>query len=385
VDEQRTDNPGDPIAGSIALVKWLAIAWGIALLLGAVTLILPDALAAQNSVSLKRAVFTATSTSTLSGFEQSFAHPAAFAWHVQIVFLAQILTGALLSLIGGGVLISRLFGLPHSDRAIAIAGLIVLFLAGIAGVLTIAPNESLLASITRGIGALAGAGTTIAGSGEPTSILRQAIILPLGLAGAAGVVVTLECWQAIIGRSRLSSHALTVLTVMAGVYLLGIVLLTPLVGKFDQANLMLASDIVSSTMGVGATSQSIGQLPRGSDWVIVAMMLVGVGTLSSGGGIGLAWVCTIVASMLPKLLTWIAIELGLVLIALVLILQSEPALSGDRAVMLVVASVRNVGLSHGPVSLTGPGLVILTGLMLVGRLLPLFVIFGWLMGGKRKA
>ncbi len=385
MDEQRTDNPEDPIAGSIALVKWLAIAWGIALVLGAVTLILPDALAAQNNVSLKRAVFTATSTSTLSGFEQSFAHPAAFAWHVRIVFLAQILTAALLSLVGGGVLISRLFGLPHTDRAIATMGLIVLFLAGIAGVLTIAPNESLLASITRGIGALAGAGTTIAGSGEPTSILRQAIILPLGLAGAAGVVVILECWQAIVGKSRLSSHALGVLTMMAGVYLLAMILLMPLVGAFNQTNLMRASDVVSSTMGVGATSQSIGQLPRGSDWVIVAMMLVGVGTLSSGGGIGLAWIRTMGTSLLPKLLLWIAIEGGLVLIALVLILQSEPALSGDRAVMLVVASVRNVGLSHGPVSMTGPGLAIMTGLMLVGRLLPLFVVCGWLLGDKRKA
>jgi len=39
----------------------------------------------------------------------------------------------------------------------------------------------------------------------------------------------------------------------------------------------------------------------------------------------------------------------------VLLLQSEPALAPDRAIVLVVNATLNLGLSHGAISITGMG------------------------------
>jgi Trk-type K+ transport system membrane component len=44
----------------------------------------------------------------------------------------------------------------------------------------------------------------------------------------------------------------------------------------------------------------------------------------------------------------------------------------------------NVGLSHGAVSITGNGLLILSVLMVVGRLLPVLVVMSWVSDANRK-
>jgi Trk-type K+ transport system membrane component len=60
---------------------------------------------------------------------------------------------------------------------------------------------------------------------------------------------------------------------------------------------------------------------------------------------------------------------------LILMISSEPLVPADRILFLVISAASNVGLSHDPIAITGPGLYILSATMLLGRLMPLCVLW----------
>jgi hypothetical protein len=379
-----TDAMTNPLSRDLALVRGLIVVWVITLVLGFLAVNVPGALAAQNEVAPERGIFTAVNASTLTGFTQGFARPGSFAWPVQVVMLAQILTGALLTLIGGGTLLARLLKLPHSTRDIAIASLAIIGLSTLLGAASVGAGESFLQAISRGLGSLAGAGETVAGPLASDDLLLHAVFLPLGIVGSLGVIVILEGWHAVFSRQRISGHALRVLAMGAIAYLVGMLLLTPLLGGYSKSSILLSNNLVAAALGVGNASTPLAQLPRGADWVLVAVALFGVGTLGTQGAFAFAWTKTLPERFVPKLLLWIGCELGIMLVALVLLLQAEPALAPDRAVLLALNATLNVGLSHGAVSITGNGLLILSVLMVVGRLLPVLVVMSWVSDANRK-
>jgi Trk-type K+ transport system membrane component len=51
---------------------------------------------------------------------------------------------------------------------------------------------------------------------------------------------------------------------------------------------------------------------------------------------------------------------------------------------LAVSAASNVGLAHEPVSMAGPGLVILSAAMLLGRVLPIAILW-WQAATSREA
>ena len=72
---------------------------------------------------------------------------------------------------------------------------------------------------------------------------------------------------------------------------------------------------------------------------------------------------------------WALLYFALVLVGFFLLLVTEPDIAADRLLFLSFSAVSNVGLSHDPVSITGNGLFTLSGMMLAGRLAPLFVLW----------
>lgn len=361
----------------LALVRGLIVVWVIMLVLGFLAINVPGALGAQNAVAPERGIFTAVNASTLTGFAQGFARPGDFSHAVQWVFIGQILAGALLTLIGGGTLVARLLKLPHSTRDIAIASLALIVLSLVIGGASVGPDESLLHAMERGLGALAGAGETIATPPASDDLILHAVFLPLGVIGAMGSVVALELWHAVFHRRRLSGHVLRVLAMVALAYLVGMFLLVPLLGGYAKSSLLLSNNLVAAAIGIGSNATPLAQLPRGADWILLAVAFFGVGTLGTQGAFALAWTKTVPERFLIKLLQWVGCELAIMLVALVLLLQAEPALTPDRAVVLVVNAALNVGLSHAPVSITGNGLLVLSAAMIVGRLLPMLVVMAW--------
>jgi len=371
--------PSNPevFARSLAIVRGLAVAWVLMLGVGALMNQMPGALRAANALGADRALFTAVNASTLTGFTQAFAMPDDFAFMPRLVFLMQILSGLCLSLIGGGVLVARLIGARHTDRQVAVTALVMIGFSALIGAATLRVDESFLTAVTRGVGALAGAGLTAGAVRETSNLWLHVILLPMSFVGGLGTVAILELWRALVHRECMSRHALTAFAVTAGVYIVGVLLIAPLLGSLDRPTLPRASALVVAAMSYGASGETISQLPRGTDWILMALALTGVGTLGTTGAFGFAWAATIGRNLLPRIVFWIAIEGVIVLLAMVLLLQTEPSLAPERAAMLVAGSVSNVGLSQGSVAVTGSGLVILSVLMVVGRLLPLMVVGSW--------
>ena len=60
----------------------------------------------------------------------------------------------------------------------------------------------------------------------------------------------------------------------------------------------------------------------------------------------------------------------------------QPQMPADRLIFLTISAVSNVGLSHDPISIVGPGLFLLSLLMLAGRLAPLAVLW-WMARSMR--
>ncbi len=375
----ESHNPEATVARSLATARWLAVAW--VLMMGVATALnqMPGALRASNSPSADRALFTAANYSTLTGFAQGFATPEEFGLAPRVVFLLQILSGLFLSLIGGGMLMARLAKSRHSDRRVATTALAMIGFAALAGACSIQSEESLLSATTRGLGGLAGAGTVPGVIRDSSNLWLQLLLLPMSLIGGVGTLAVLEAWRALAHRERMSRHSLTVCAVTAGVYLAGLLMVTPMLSiDSDRTALPRASAVVAAAMGFGATDETISQMKRGADWILMAIAMIGTGAIGATGAIGLAWAATINRALLSKIVFWIGVEGAVLLLSMVLLLQTEPSLPADRAAMLAVGALSNVGLSHSPITITGGGLAILSAVMVVGRLLPLMLIGSWL-------
>lgn len=360
-------------------VVWgLAGIWLTVLMVGGVVVTLPGALGAQNQVSFQRGIFTAVNASTLTGFSQGFARPETFAGWVQICFVLQGLTGFFLSIWGGGIVLSRWLGLDHSVKDLGLVSVAMLVISGLLGVMSISGEQTWWEGLVKGWSALGGWGETIVVAGEDSPRWVFGAWIPLGILGAWGSVVWLGLWNRLWRRQQLSDHVLRVLGMTAGIYALGTGLMVGLLDGLSVDRLMEFSRWVLSSLGMGNMSNYLSELPRGGDMIVLAVMVCGVGTLGTQGGLPLIWSKTLPGKHLEKMLGWIGIELVVMLVGLVTLLRVEPALAVDRSLSLVVSAVFNVGYSHGLVSMTGPGLLVLSGLMLFGRVFPLWVIGSWI-------
>jgi Trk-type K+ transport system membrane component len=72
---------------------------------------------------------------------------------------------------------------------------------------------------------------------------------------------------------------------------------------------------------------------------------------------------------------WLGIYMAALMIGVILLVQVQSQIPADRLLFLAVSALSNVGLSHDPVSITGPGLLVLSALMLIGRLVPLAILW----------
>ncbi|MDB5325231.1 MAG: hypothetical protein JWM57_800, partial [Phycisphaerales bacterium] len=206
------------LKASLRLVGWLAASWALLLVVGFFMLRDPNALAASNRVSPARAAFMSVNVGALAGFACDFAKPDDFSKPVQIIFVLQILSGLLLSLVGGGVLLARLLNRPYSDGQITAIALLMIAAAFAIGVAT-ADVGGAIAGGFRGLSAL-GCGGILFGEVPPPGPLFTGVLVPLSLIGSLGVVVITDIILALRHHQPLGEHGWRVLTLTAGLYLL---------------------------------------------------------------------------------------------------------------------------------------------------------------------
>ena len=198
----------------------------------------------------------------------------------------------------------------------------------------------------------------------------------------------MELYDAALGRRAMSKHTAVVLALCAGVYLIGVAVLSPWghAGGFSGA-VATGSALSLDTRSAGFPLTSITDLSRAQQWLLIIFMLIGAAPAATSGGLNVTALFHAFRGTRRALkrepglritgvaATWIALYGVLVLLALLALLATLPDQPADRLVFLAASSVGTVGLSHEPVSVTGTGLYVLSLAMLLGRVAPLLVLW----------
>jgi Trk-type K+ transport system membrane component len=387
VAEGRGGKPDLPLL--LALVTLLLVSFAAgAVLLGR------HAHPAGNAMSLDRALFASANALTLTGFELSPTAIRNLQPRGQMILAALTAVGALSVLIGGGSLVSSFLQLGHSRGKLVLYGVaLVVGISLLGGGFLMQPGEQLTRTLGMGLSAFSGSGTNFS---QPWSLWDwrlHGVILPLSLLGALGLPLLIEFCEAVAFGRLLSPWSQRMLRWYGAAFLAGMAILWLI-----QMPRLPWQEAVVSASACSLNARPLGlhfeQLPlRDPAVAVVTMLLMLIGAAPGGtaGGLRLTTIAALLAGAqssgaagLRLALRWSLAYAALVLASILLLLIYEPTLSPDRAVFLAVAAFTNVGLAHDPVSATGRGLHLLTGIMLVGRLLPPVVGVWLLHRGRRE-
>ena len=383
------------------VLSWLVPAYLALILVGAGVFKFGPVMARGHEMSAARAVFTAVNAATLTGFpstvgledldEEGTLGP--------VTVLVLMVGGALFSMIGGGVSVVRVLGLPYSPRQVVSAALAALVLAVLAGATPLlAPDRRVFDSVFQAASAFTNSGLYVGRLSPPATLRAQAVLLPLAMLGGLGLPVLMELFDRLTGGvSRLSVHARTVLGTSALLYVLATVVFALLMipwtveslpdGTQVKAAVTSASALAINARGAGIPFEFASAYPRAMQWLVMVLMLIGANPAGTGGGVKATTVAQLVTGIRAALrgervtrtfgaaAVWLGAYLGIVFGGMLLLLWRVPDLSGDRLLFLTVSAASNIGLAHDPVSITGPGLYTLCAVMLAGRVAPVFVLW----------
>src|SRR5207247_4710743 len=114
----------------------------------------------------------------------------------------------------------------------------------------------------------------------------HAILLPLAFIGGISVPVVMNLADTLFRRGALSRHTLTVLSLSAGLYLAGFILLLPGTSSVDGTNrVVVASAMSLDARSAGFPFVAIGSFSRAAQWMLIVMMLIGAAPGGRGGGV----------------------------------------------------------------------------------------------------
>jgi Trk-type K+ transport system membrane component len=358
-----------------------------------------------------RSVFMAVNAATCTGFqstvgvedldERGLLGPA--------TVLVLTVGGALFGMVAGGMAVVRILRLPYTDNQVALAGLAAMLIAVLAGATPLlAQDRRMFDAVFQAASAFSNSGLTVGRLSGPSSVLTHAVLLPLAFAGGLGLTVLMELFDRVTRVSqRVSDHARTVLASAAAIYLVATLAFTlallprrtyPAGAESPQWRQAVASGSVAAVNSrtAGLPFEYAGAYPRAMQWMLIALMAVGANPAGSGGGIKATAVVQLAGGVRSALrgaavprafgvaAVWLGVYSAIVFAGLLLLLWRAPDLSADRLLFLTVSAASNVGLSHDPISMTGPGVYTLCAVMLAGRIAPVFVLW-WMARTTRDA
>ena len=391
-DPQRTPGPSGVWSLVLLLLYGALVAASISLLRR------PDAMPAGSELSLPRTVFTVANAASLTGFQQTIAVESYKPLGQRVIF-ALIVAGSLLSMIVGAAAVVRLLRLPYSMGQVALWAIGVEVAAVGVGVAVLLGNgRDLFAAAFQAASAFGNCGVVIGRVDGRESMLVHLLIFPLAVVGGMGLPILMEVFDWVRAGRRPSLHARVVLKITAGVYLFSIALLTFLQWPTEptkenphppttQAVLRDSSTTSLNARTLGWPVESPATWPRAAAWAVMLLMAVGASPAGTGGGIKTTTVYELargthgalrsrgVSRVYGFAILWVG-AYGLLVLATTMVLAStEPQLAGDQLLFTSFSAASNVGLSYAPVSITDNGAYALSATMLLGRLLPLVVLW----------
>jgi Trk-type K+ transport system membrane component len=404
-DQPRKDKPvpvaveAPPAPQEIPPVVFLVIAAWLALtLIVCASVRLPGVVPHGNETTWDRAVFTATSAATLTGFQQTMgvSEMAAASWAGPLLLLALTLAGTFTSLFVGGLAASRILRTGHTALQIAASAVTAQAIATIVGATALVGSAGdPLVALFQSASAFGNSGLWLGPPPTTTGATTHAILLPLAVLGGLGLPVLMDLTNWMFGKSDLSTHTRTVLKLSALAYLLGFLVLV--VAQFPaassggwpawRATFASCTTAAINTRTAGLPLQSPAAFTGAGQWVLMALMAIGAAPAGTAGGLKLTTLFHLTGGTRQLLRTgitkritaiaivWAGIYAITLFIGMALLAACDSVTTGDRVLFLAVSALSNVGLSHDPVSMTGPALIVLSGLMLIGRIMPLAVLW----------
>lgn len=369
------------------VLRGLLVAYLILVALGVGVFMLPGATIKGNEFSVERSVFTVVNAITLTGFQQSVPLDDYGPTGVACVLTLTII-GTLFALIVGGIGVARLLQLPYGDGRIIVATLYTYVVAVSLGAALVAePGRGLVASATQAASAFGNSGLYLGRLPGVAEWRTHAALMPLAFLGALSIPVLLEVTDLMFQRRPLSLHSRVVLAITAALYLIGLACLAPW-GRTDPATALAAGSALSiDGRSAGLPLYSLGALPRVAQWVLIALMLIGAAPGGAGGGMKVTSLFHLFRGTRRALgravglrITGVAAVmiiayLLIVLLTTLALLAAVPEIPGDRVLFLATSAVGLVGLSHDYVAIEGPGNYILSASMLLGRGVPLMILW----------
>jgi trk system potassium uptake protein TrkH len=366
-----------------------------------------DATPAGNELSVPRTVFTVMNAASLTGFQQTITVDSYKPLGQRVIFTL-IVAGSLLSMIVGAAAVVRLLRLPYSMGAIVFWAIGVEAFAVALGTAVMTGNgRDLFDAAFQAASAFGNCGVVIGRVDGRESVLVHLLIFPLAVVGGIGLPVLMELFDWVRAGRRPSNHTRVALAMTAGVYLIGIGLLTYLQWPTaptkenphpptTQAVLRDSSTMALNARTLGWPVESPATWPRAAAWAVLLLMTVGASPAGTGGGIKTTTLYELgrgtyramrsrpVARVFGFAGVWLAAYVALVLVTTMRLVSTEPQLAADQILFTSISAASNVGLSYAPVSITGGGLYTLSVTMMLGRLLPL-VILWWAALTTREA
>jgi trk system potassium uptake protein TrkH len=359
-----------------------------------------DVAAHGNEVNLDRAFFTAVNALTLTGFQQTMGireMRAAGPIGPVLLFILTV-AGALTSLIVGALAAVRVLKMPHTVSQIVYAALTCVLLTTLGGGAVLSMGgRSVFESLFQATSAFCNSGVWLGAAPGTASASAYFVLLPLIILGGFGLPVLIELTDRAFGGPPISRHSKMVILLAAGTYLFGFVALVlaqlpaAVGGGWGAWRSTLASCSVQAINArtAGLPFQSPAVFTAAGQWVLMLLMLIGAAPAGTAGGFKTTTLFQLgqgishaikgkpVSRVTGIAAVWLAAFFVALFIGILALVQLVPQIAPDQLVFLACSAIANVGLCHDPVSITGGGLFVLSGLMLFGRIGSLAVLW-WL-------
>jgi Trk-type K+ transport system membrane component len=383
----RTDEPGESPAWRFAGAYLLLV------LIGFIVYRHPSAMIGGNEMSVDRAMFTSINAVTLTGFQQTLAIDE-YRWPGKIAALLLTIGGTLTTLIGGGMAVSRIARTCCADRTIIVVAAALQAVVLVFGAVTLTGRgRSVFEAISQAASAFGHSGLLVGALPAVDGGRTHLVLLPLSILGALGIPVLLCIVASIRQRKPLHPYVRLVLILWGASYVIGMIALVFLNGEPEWRDAIATASVQSVNSRTTGLPFPIGDA-RPGHWILMLLMTVGGVSGAAAGGLKLTTIWRIFGGIRSAMrgeapgrvfaiaVTWLALYALLVFVTVLCLLATEPGQPGDRLLFLAISAVSNVGLAHNPVSIVKEGMFVLSGAMLLGRLVPLGILW-WVVAVTR--
>ncbi len=344
-------------------------------------------------LSRDRSLFLSANAATLTGFQQTIGvnefNPESS--RGPILALGLIIGGTFLNLMVGGFAVVRIAGLAYQSRHIVIYAIMFWLLATLAGAAAlIGPGRTLLSAIFQSAAAFGNCGLAM---DETPGIMKWSAwgLIVLIFLGGLGLPVLMDFYDTIGSKRPISSFSRSTVQMAAAIYLIGFFALfffqrpADWSGPWSAWQQAVATSSFESlnSRTAGLHVEMVDTLTQPAIWVLMVLMAVGGSFGGAAGGInsnallqlGRGTRDVLHGRGVPRAfgiaLLRVAVYVAIVFIGLLAMFCFNDSIAADRLLFIVVSAASNVGLSHDPISRVGPSLIILTVIMVLGRIVGL--------------